>query len=288
MAVPYCLGDSFVTGGQTFRTVATTPELFDRIPYGTNDDGTDKYYEFAEGRNFKTENFFEAVVGSRVAKQAGIKVGDFFQPTHGINSEGEKHQQFEVVGILKPSGTANDRAVFANIEGFYLLEGHALTPENTEGKPARPTIPPPGPDGKPQPLPEAQREVTSILVRCKDAFGPQILDNQINKGKDRIAQAVAPRYQVQRLLDSFVGPVRVVLMTLTVLIILVAGISILVSIYNSMSERAHDIAIMRALGASRSAVMAIILVESILLSLLGGLAGGADRPRRARRGWATG
>jgi putative ABC transport system permease protein len=46
-----------------------------------------------------------------------------------------------------------------------------------------------------------------------------------------------------------------------------------VSIYNSMSERSHDIAVMRALGASRTAVMAIILVESILLSLLGGIGG---------------
>jgi putative ABC transport system permease protein len=58
-----------------------------------------------------------------------------------------------------------------------------------------------------------------------------------------------------------------------VLIVVVAGIGILVSIYNSMSERSHDIAVMRALGASRNAVMAIILVESILLSLLGSLAG---------------
>jgi putative ABC transport system permease protein len=40
-----------------------------------------------------------------------------------------------------------------------------------------------------------------------------------------------------------------------------------------MSERSHDIAVMRALGASRTAVMAIIVVESILLSVLGGLAG---------------
>ena len=66
---------------------------------------------------------------------------------------------------------------------------------------------------------------------------------------------------------------RIVLLVLTVLIVIVAGISILVSIYNSMSERSHDIAVMRALGASRGAVMAIILVESILLSLGGGLIG---------------
>jgi putative ABC transport system permease protein len=67
--------------------------------------------------------------------------------------------------------------------------------------------------------------------------------------------------------------VRVILLVLTVLIIIVAGVSILVSIYNSMSERSHDIAVMRALGASRGAVMGIILVESILLSLGGGLIG---------------
>jgi putative ABC transport system permease protein len=40
-----------------------------------------------------------------------------------------------------------------------------------------------------------------------------------------------------------------------------------------MNERSHDIAVMRALGASRKAVMGIILAESILLSILGGLAG---------------
>ncbi len=40
-----------------------------------------------------------------------------------------------------------------------------------------------------------------------------------------------------------------------------------------MSERSHDIGVMRALGASRQAVMAIILVESILLALCGGVAG---------------
>ena len=47
----------------------------------------------------------------------------------------------------------------------------------------------------------------------------------------------------------------------------------MVSIYNSMSDRRHEIAIMWALGARRSTVMAVILVESILLALGGGAAG---------------
>ena len=57
------------------------------------------------------------------------------------------------------------------------------------------------------------------------------------------------------------------------MIVIVSGIGILVSIYNSMSERRHEIAVMRALGAGRRTVMFIVLLESILLSLAGGLAG---------------
>jgi putative ABC transport system permease protein len=53
----------------------------------------------------------------------------------------------------------------------------------------------------------------------------------------------------------------------------VAGIGIMVSIYNSMNDRRHEIAIMRALGARRSTVMMVILLESVLLSLGGGALG---------------
>ena len=47
----------------------------------------------------------------------------------------------------------------------------------------------------------------------------------------------------------------------------------MVSIYNTMAQRSHDIAVMRALGASRTAVQTIIMLEAVLLSFLGGLAG---------------
>jgi putative ABC transport system permease protein len=100
-----------------------------------------------------------------------------------------------------------------------------------------------------------------------------VLDTAVNKSEDRIAQAVAPSREVTRLMESIVGPIRLILLVLTILIVIVAAISILVSIYNSMSERSHDIAVMRALGAGRQSVMLIILFESILLSVLGGMAG---------------
>jgi putative ABC transport system permease protein len=67
--------------------------------------------------------------------------------------------------------------------------------------------------------------------------------------------------------------VQLLLLILATLVVVVAGIGILVSIYNSMSDRRHEIAVMRALGASRMHVGMIILLESILLSLGGGLIG---------------
>lgn len=309
VAVPVCLGDSYANDdGQRFRVVGTTPDMFDRLSYGASADGAPKTYAFASGENFKRENFFDAVLGSVAANRTGLKVGDRFRPTHGISGEGDEHDLFEVVGVLAPTGTANDRALFINIEGFYLLDGHALTPKEDAASEqellvdssatvdASPTDAATGedadvdadvdaPEGDQEShsdsvtaLPEAQREVTSILVLCRedtpDAFlYPMNIEKTINKGEDRTAQAVAPTNVVERLMQSFLAPMRMILLVLTVLIIVVAGISILVSIYNSMSERSHDIAVMRALGASRTAVMAIVLVESILLSLLGGLAG---------------
>lgn len=277
VAVPYCIGDSYHRNGLRFRVVATTPDLFEELAYGANDDGTDKRYEFRSGRNFKADHFFEAVVGSVVASKTGLKVGDTFQPTHGMSSSGNKHVEFEIVGILEPTGTSNDRAIFANMEGFYLLEGHALPLDGAEKVETQPEptgpIDPNDPNRGRQPLPEAQREVSSVLVRCKNDGALLYMDGAINKGKDRTIIAVMPSLIVQDMLDNIIGPVRIVLLVLTILIVVVAGISILVSIYNSMSERSHDIAVMRALGASRTAMMGVILVESILLALLGGICG---------------
>lgn len=121
--------------------------------------------------------------------------------------------------------------------------------------------------------------MTAILVLTASVpgAGPELLAmgmiKQINEGS--AAQAVLPIREMSTLFSTFVDPLRIVLLSLTVMIVIVAGIGILVSIYNSMSERRHEIAVIRALGAGRSTVMLIVLAESILLSLAGGLAGWA-------------
>ena len=93
----------------------------------------------------------------------------------------------------------------------------------------------------------------------------------VNKEFD--AQAIQPVYEIQTLTNTFVRPLQLILLTLTVMIVVVAGVGIMVSIYTSMNERRHEIAVMRALGARRGTVMLIVLFESILLACGGGLLG---------------
>ncbi len=120
-AIPLCLGDYF----QEYRVVGTTEALFDDFVY---DHANQRRYEFAEGRNFKTftpeHGYFEAILGAEVARNTGLGVGDTFSPTHG-SPDGDGHDRFFIVGVLKSSGTPNDRAAFVNIEGFLLLDNHA-------------------------------------------------------------------------------------------------------------------------------------------------------------------
>ena len=122
----------------------------------------------------------------------------------------------------------------------------------------------------PEPLPVEQREVTAILLKTDFRVAAN-LGNAINEGKE--AQAAYPVAVITGLFEFFVDPIRWLLLALTGMICVVSGISILVSIYNSMSERRHEIAVMRALGAGRGTVMSIILLESTLLSLAGGIVG---------------
>jgi putative ABC transport system permease protein len=263
LAIPVCLGDYY----SRFRVVGTTPDFFDHLTYGPNGD---RKYEFAEGRNFRHKDeehgYFEAVVGSLAASEMNLSVGG--QPISSTCGDPEgilhKEESFTVVGILKPTGTPNDRAVFVNMEGFYLLKGHAKPVD--QGSKGEQHV-----RAEHEPLPMNQREVTAVLVRTVDRLAPIYMEEDINEGPD--AQAVLPVREITGLFDMIVTPIQTILLVLTAMICVVSGISILVSIYNSMSERRHEIAVMRALGAGRGTVMAIILLESVLLSLAGGVGG---------------
>ncbi len=123
----------------------------------------------------------------------------------------------------------------------------------------------------------SRSEVTAILLLTSSVPGtpPELaamgLIKAINKGP--VGQAVLPIGEISSLFSLLIGPLETLLLVLTIMIVVVSGIGILVSIYNSMSDRRREIAVMRALGAGRSTVMWVVLLESILFSLGGGLVG---------------
>ena len=68
-------------------------------------------------------------------------------------------------------------------------------------------------------------------------------------------------------------PLQLLLLLVTALVVVVSAIGILVSMVGSSLERSRDVAIMRALGARRSHVLATVLIEAVLLAVGGGVAG---------------
>jgi len=271
-AIPLCMGDYV----GPFRCIGTTPDYFSELKYGEEFE-----YRFSQGRNFvdysDDNGYFEAVIGSQVAAEMKLQIGSEIFASHGA-AGGETHDEaFRVVGVLAPTGTPNDRGAFVNIEGFYLLAGHvAPDRDGRSGTEIKGTAAAPERESKLSKvrLPIDKREVTAILLK-PNAVGGGVyamnMEKQINK--TGFAQAVSPIKVISSLIGIFVTPIKYALLVITSLVCVVSAISILVSIYNSMNERKRDIAVMRALGASRDHVTLIILVESVLISVVGGIIG---------------
>jgi len=269
VAVPICMGDYY----RGYRVVGTNADYFDRLTVGGG-----RPFAFQSGRNFRDDEFFGGVLGSTVAATLGLRVGDAFAPTHGAD-DGKVHDPFRVTGILARTDTPVDRGVFVNMEGFYLQDGHAKPVDDDAGG-GRAAEPPAdaGADG-PKRLPFAQREVTSILLDTAALPGLPAeltamgLRTAFNEGRD--GQAALPIAEIRQLLDLFVRPLELLLLLVTALVVIVSAIGILVSMVGSSLERSRDVAIMRALGARRGHVLAVVLIEAVLLAVGGGLAGWA-------------
>jgi putative ABC transport system permease protein len=120
-------------------------------------------------------------------------------------------------------------------------------------------------------LPKEQWEVSAILIRTRSPFAAQSLMYNINNGPDAVA--VNPASEMRTFFNTLFAPIARLLLLVSYLVTIVAAVAILVSIYNSVSARMREIAILRALGATRRRILAIICVEAGLVGLLGAVAG---------------
>ncbi len=250
-------------------------------------------FTLASGRVFHSRKF-EAVVGSEAASRLGLRIGSTFKAEHGTGSElhpDEHDEQWTVVGILKPTHTANDRVIFIPLTSFYAIPAHEKGLEAisqiaggaAEEPETRPTTRHAEhdehgehhheeaydmlPDGTIKlKLPEDDWRVSSVAARAKGAWTLQIIWD-VNNGK--VAMAVNPAQEMQTFFNTFLRGGTYLLLVVSLLVTIVAAVSILVSIYNSVSARRKEIAVMRALGATRAKVLTLICMEAGIIGLAG-------------------
>ncbi len=211
----------------------------------------------------------QCVIGSRVARQLGLALGAEVTPVHGKMGEFGYHEHPEaackVVGILAPTNSPIDTTIYLPLSVHYLIDGHEAGVFVVEIPPGKTPD-----DAKKLPVAPGRIGLTAIIVDPKDHFGARILRTDFGSRPD--AQVAWPQDVVPKFLRQ-IGNVADALTIIAWLVLLVAGVSITVAIYNTMNERRREIAIMRSLGARRVQILSIIVGEAALLSFFGALLG---------------
>jgi putative ABC transport system permease protein len=113
----------------------------------------------------------------------------------------------------------------------------------------------------------------SLVVRMKDPTQIPAFDRWIQAQPRMQLRAVSERAYY----EDQAGPMAATLKILAALVALIMGVGAVFSTMNTMygvvAARTREIGTLRALGFSRGAILASFVVESALLSLLGGLLG---------------
>lgn len=247
-AVPLALGDNYLG----YRIIGTLSEYFSAWGAGLT---------YSQGGPFEKEG--EAVLGSWVAQQTGLKLGDRFHPFHGLNydASAQHQEEYQVVGILNATNTPQDRVVLIPLEGVYRMSGHVLRGQGKEYSPL--------PD---QPVPDDAKEVSGVLIKLKSPQAGMHLDQLINR-QGKSATLAWPIARIISELFSKLSWLIQLLQWTTVLILLVAAASTTASLCNTLQERRKEFAILRALGAGRLFLAGVVSLESVIMTLGGTLGG---------------
>ena len=249
-SVPVALGDNH----RGFRVISTTDAYFDRIKFAG-----DQPLVFAQGNTFSDLN--EVVVGSDVAEALGYTLGTTIFVTHGSEMLGELHDDFsfKVTGILAPTGTPTDRAVFVSLEGYELIHlgwNNGSKAVSLKGLDID-TIP------RDRLYPKT---VTAVYLGLKSKLGLFKFTRQINDYPEEAISAVIPGVAFAELW-SMVGTVDSVFKLLNWLIIGISIIGMVTMIMTGLDGRTREMTILRALGASPPRLACLVLLETFVISL---------------------
>jgi putative ABC transport system permease protein len=121
-------------------------------------------------------------------------------------------------------------------------------------------------------LPPEEWEISAVLVQSRGGFQAQQLMYNFKVIDDR-ATAVNPASTMREFFRTFLSGSTEILLLIAAFVSVVAAASIMTTIYNSVSARLREIAILRALGATRTKILTLICTEAVVVGLVGGLIG---------------
>jgi putative ABC transport system permease protein len=190
---------------------------------------------------------FEVVLGADVATESGLKVGDEFYSAHGMDENAEVHEDhpFKVVGVLKPSQSVLDKLILTSQESIWDVHGSHGSEEE-------------------------EKEITAMLVKFKSKMGIIGLPRYVN-GKTSM-QAALPAIEVNRLFELFASGLTT-LRIIAFSVLVLGALSVFVSMISSLKDRSFEMALIRTMGASRSQVFLMIILEALILGIIGGVLG---------------
>ena len=236
--IPISLGDNF----RGFRIVGTTHDYV-------------AHYSAKLAVGALWAQPMQAVVGSRAARQIGLKVGDSFTGVHGLGESGDAHGQtpYRVVGVLAASGSVLDRLILTSTESVWKVHetDTAL-------------------DAEDQKILEQDRELTLALIQYKSPLSAVTFPRFVNSATEM--QAAAPALEITRLL-TMLGVGTDVLKALSGVLLLTAGLSVFIALWSAVRERRADLALLRMLGAPPRKIAGLLLCEALWLALLACLLG---------------
>jgi putative ABC transport system permease protein len=119
-------------------------------------------------------------------------------------------------------------------------------------------------------MPDEEKELTALLVQYSTPIAAATLPRYINNNSDM--QAASPAYETARLF-TIIGVGVDVLRGFALVLIVAAGLSVFIALYNALLERRYDLAVMRTLGAHPGKLMALMLLEGLLLAGIGAVLG---------------
>ena len=164
-------------------------------------------------------------------------------------------QKCRVVAKLESTGTAMDTAVYTTVSTVrILMDAASALGADLDVK------------GEPEDM------ISAIYIKVKEGYDPQKVTDHINVYMKKKLAAVTTKSMLTGISDSLAAisqSVRLLMIVIWVLVlfILIAAFAMMIR------ERKREFAVLRVLGASRAMLSRMVLSESLMLSLAGGLVG---------------